>query len=291
MPPSACVDTCRFVAASPGDATSAFTLLPTPQPRVGPGERGYSFVCAYRRRRARRPHPALSPRGDLVQFEVLRLDARGSHPRRTCGARRVPSALGGAIERGHELADEKKVRQVIGLHLDVEPIDGGCICEGHDTRVVAEDVEAGVGDGGGENGGGGAHVIQARQIAVDVDHLAPGWRGDSASMEARASTARSEGRFRRKIRAAPFFAHVMAATRPVPVVVPVMATCLPRIEGRRASNASKSLVRTFAGSVYHVRPDELKMPPIVFDEKRSVMVVVSVEVARARDGRVAMRRG
>ena len=110
-------------------------------------------------------------------------------------------------------------------------------------------------------------------------------------MEARASTARSEGRFRRKIRAAPFFAHVMAATRPVPVVVPVMATCLPRIEGRRASNASKSLVRTFAGSVYHVRPDELKMPPIVFDEKRSVMVVVSVEVARARDGRVAMRRG
>ena len=123
----------------------------------------------------------------------------------------------------------------------------------------------------------------------DVGHLAPGC-ARRRRWTSRASTARSEGRFTEEDTRRATFARVMAASTRTAGARDACGRrpALRRVRRHAASNASKS--PSAPSRARHVRPDVFGLVQHAFDAKRSVMVVVSAAVARARDGRHAMAR-
>jgi hypothetical protein len=51
------------------------------------------------------------------------------------------SPIGNLEQEWKEFPGEEKVRQVIGLHLDIVTILGGHVVQSHDTSIVAQPVE------------------------------------------------------------------------------------------------------------------------------------------------------
>mmetsp|Transcript_96539 Transcript_96539/g.275398 ORF Transcript_96539/g.275398 Transcript_96539/m.275398 type:complete len:218 (+) Transcript_96539:715-1368(+) len=82
---------------------------------------------------------------------------------------RLALLVGRRLKQVPKQRRQQELRQVVGLHLYIEPVRGGRVQKSHDASVETEDVE--LADGLADGGRGFPNAREAAQVTVDMDHV------------------------------------------------------------------------------------------------------------------------